>query len=607
MKILGISAFYHDSAACLVADGEIVAAAQEERFTRRKHDPSFPANAIRWCVSAGGLRSPSELDCVAFYELPLLRFDRILRTFLEHAPRGWRSFWKVLPQWIDSKLWVEEHIREQLDFGKELLFTEHHLSHAASAFLPSPFRDAAILTLDGVGEWATGSWGSGAGSAIRLGHELRYPHSLGMLYSAFTHHLGFKVNSGEYKVMGLAPYGEPRHVDAILSELVDLRDDGSFALNLDYFDYPVGLQMTSPAFAELFGCPRRQPESALEDIHLDLARSIQEVTTRIVLRMARHVRRESGSPRLCLAGGVALNCVANGALAREGVFDDLFVQPAAGDAGGALGAALHAWHCHFGNPRSPDGRSDAMRGAHLGPEFHDDEIAAYLAEFRIPHERFASQAELLEKAARLLSEGAVLGFFHGRMEFGARALGARSILGDPRHPEMQRKLNLKIKFRESFRPFAPSVLAEEADAFFELDGRSSPYMLLVAGLRPEHRIPGGPDRELRGLEKLDAPRSTLPAITHVDHSARIQTVDGRWNPAFRRLLEAFWKRTGCPVLVNTSMNVRGEPICLSPDDAVKCFLRTDMDHLVLGSFLLDKRQQKKHHLETARLQPAGLD
>jgi carbamoyltransferase len=589
MWILGLSAYYHDSAACLVQDGRIVAAAQEERFTRKKHDHRFPAHAVEYCLRHAGLTA-RELDYAVFYDKPLQKFDRLLETYLDHAPAGIRSFLQAMPLWLREKLWMREQIAKQCGFGGKVLFTEHHESHAASAFFPSPFDAAAILTLDGVGEWATSSYGRGSGNRVELFAELHFPHSLGLLYSAFTYYTGFKVNSGEYKVMGLAPYGEPRYVQQILDELVDLREDGSLRLNMKYFHYCQGLTMTNAAFDELFGGPPRPPESRLTQREMDLARSIQEVTEEAMMRMARHVQRVTGERHLCLAGGVALNCVGNGRILREGPFERLWIQPAAGDAGGALGAALSVWHQYLDNGRIPDTASDAMSGSYLGPAYTNDEIRAFLDSTGARYVE-VDHRELAERVAALLAQEKVVGWFQGRMEFGPRALGARSILGDPRSPRMQSVMNLKIKFRESFRPFAPSVLRERVGEWFELDC-DSPYMLLVAPVREHLRIPMSEEQQrLFGIDKLNVPRSTIPAITHVDYSARIQTVSRRDNPLYHDLLRAFERLTGCPVLVNTSFNVRGEPIVCTPEHAYTCFRRTEMDYLVLGDFLLDKREQ----------------
>lgn len=586
--VLGISAYYHDSAACLLKNGTIIAAAQEERFTRKKGDASFPEHAVRYCLAEAGI-TVDQLACVGFYDKPLLKFERILETYLGVVPQGVRQFLKAGPLWIKEKLFTDRDLRKQLGYDGDVFYAEHHESHAASAFYPSPFEEAAILTMDGVGEWATASIGVGRGNEIDILHELRWPDSLGLLYSAFTYHLGFKVNSGEYKVMGLAPYGEPRFVDKILTELMDLREDGSFQLNQRYFSYLSGLTMTNGAFSTLFGTPRRAPEAKLTQVEMDLARSIQEVCGEVMLRMARHAHGITGSRNLCLAGGVALNCVGNGRLLREGPFDEVWIQPAAGDAGGALGVAELIWHRHMNGARVTTGR-DAMRGAYLGPSFAESEIETYLERGGAVYEKLERE-DLIERAAELLARGDVVGWFSGRMEFGPRALGARSILGDPRSREMQRLMNLKIKFRESFRPFAPSVLADRVSEYFELD-RPSPYMLLVADVREELRIDMGEEgRQRWGIDKLNLPRSNIPAVTHVDYSARIQTVDREDNPEYHDLLHRFGELTGCPVLVNTSFNVRGEPIVCTPEDAYRCFMRTNMDHLVLWPFLLHRNEQ----------------
>ena len=589
MKILGISAFYHDSAAALVQDGEIIAAAQEERFTRKKHDHRFPERAIAYCLQEAGIE-PEQLDAVAFYDKPWVKFERLLETYLAFAPAGIRSFLKSMPLWLKEKLWMGELIGNKTGFRGELIYPEHHQSHAASAFFPSPYQRAAILTVDGVGEWATATWGVGEGNSIRLEAELRFPHSLGLLYTAFTYYTGFKVNSGEYKVMGLAPYGEPRYVDLILSELMDLKEDGSFRLNQRYFNYCQGLTMTSEAFHELFGGPPRVPESEITQREMDLARSVQEVCEEVMLRMARHVKKQTGERYLVMAGGVALNCVANGKILRSGLFEDLWIQPAAGDAGGALGAALFAAHQLHDLPRRADGVRDAMKGAYLGPSWSGDEIEAWLRQRGHPYRRYPVE-EIPDVAAEALAAGKVVGWFQGRMEFGPRALGARSILGDPRSPQMQRTLNLKIKYRESFRPFAPSCLVEDVGEYFELD-RPSPYMLIVAPVRQERRRPMSErERSLFGIAKLNVPRSDIPAVTHVDYSARVQTVDSRDHSLYHRLIEAFKERTGYGVVVNTSFNVRGEPIVCSPEDAYRCFMRTEMDVLVLADCLLEKVDQ----------------
>jgi carbamoyltransferase len=596
MHILGISAYYHDSAACLVRDGEVLAAAQEERFTRRKHDHRYPTNAVEFCLRRAGI-TPKELDYVAFYDKPLLKFERLLETYIDYAPSGLRSFLMAMPLWLREKLWIREQVSKEAGFGGKVLFTEHHESHAASAFFPSPFESAAVLTMDGVGEWATSSYGYGKGNELHLLKELHFPHSLGLLYSAFTYYTGFRVNSGEYKVMGLAPYGEPRYVKLILDELVDLREDGSLRLNMKYFNFAAGLTMTNGAFDRLFGGRPRAPESEVTQREMDLARSVQEVTEEAMLRMARHVHQETGEKNLCLAGGVALNCVGNGRILREGPFEQVWVQPAAGDAGGSLGAALSVWYQYLGNGRRVEevcrGRADGMRGAYLGPEFSADEIEESLVTLgaryrRVPHEGLA------ETVARLLAEEKVVGWFQGRMEFGPRALGARSILGDPRSPRMQSQMNLKIKFRESFRPFAPSVLRERVSDYFELE-TDSPYMLLVAPVRASLRRDTTKEEEgLFGIEKLNVPRSTIPAVTHVDYSARVQTVRREESPAFYDLLAAFERLTGCAVLVNTSFNVRGEPIVCTPAQAFACFMRTEMDCLVVGDFLLLKTEQGRN-------------
>ncbi len=577
MNILGISCWYHDAAACLLQDGRIVAAAQEERFSRKKHDPEFPRRAIAYCLREGGI-STKDLDLVAFYEKPFLKFERLLETYLSYAPKGLASFMKAMPLWLKLKIWIPDLLSKELDFDGTLIFPEHHESHAASAFFPSPFERAAFITTDGVGEWATTSFGIGEGHRVRLHAEIHFPHSLGLLYSAFTYFCGFRVNSGEYKLMGLAPYGEPRYVDVIRNELIDLKDDGSFRLNMAYFTYPAGLTMTGRRFAALFDGPPRRSEAPLTRREMDLARSVQVVTEEAMMNMARHVHRQTGERNLCLAGGVALNCVANGRLLHEGPFERLWIQPAAGDAGGALGAALAAWHEYEGRERAPV-TPDAMQGAYLGPAFSDAEIEAFLDHEELPREYVGYDA-LPDRVAELLAEQKVVGWFQGRMEFGPRALGARSILADPRGREVQRRVNLKIKFRESFRPFAPSVLADRADDFFDL-GAASPYMLLVAPVR-KVSIEG------EGLERLQHIDSPVPAVTHVDGSARIQTVHEETNPLYYRLLQAFEARTGCPVVVNTSFNVRGEPIVCTPEDAYRCFRRTHMDVLALGPYLVAK-------------------
>jgi carbamoyltransferase len=591
--ILGLSAFYHDSAAALVVDGRIVAAAQEERFTRRKHDAGFPARASAFCLEYAGLRT-GDLDAVVFYEKPLRKFDRLLETYLAFAPRGFRSFLAAIPQWLQTKLHLPRVIRRGLPgrYRGPLLFTEHHEAHAASAFFPSPFEEAAILTIDGVGEWATSVFGVGRGERIDLQAELRFPHSLGLLYAAFTAYLGFRVNSGEYKVMGLAPYGQPVYRDVILRHLLDLRPDGSFRLDQRYFRYCHGLTMTSRHFHRLFGGPPRRPESELQQRHLDLAASVQAVTEEVVLRMARHVHTRTGQNNLVLAGGVALNCVANGRLLREGPFQRVWVQPAAGDAGGALGAALFVAHQLLGVSRRID-PDDAQQGSLLGPAFSDEEVSDFLHGVEAVATQYADEAELLDAVAGLLADGKVVGWFHGRMEFGPRALGGRSILADPRRPEMHALLNEKIKLREAFRPFAPCVLEEAACDYFEMPaGLSSPYMLFTFPVAQQQRHPFAHLEDWDGgLAQLGVPRSTIPAVTHVDGSARVQTVDGRRHGRFYRLLQAFRRRTGCPVLVNTSFNIRGEPIVCTPADAYRCFVHTDLDALVLEDHLLLKAEQ----------------
>jgi carbamoyltransferase len=605
VNILGISAFYHDSAACLVRDGRIVAAAQEERFTRRKHDAAFPKHAVEYCLREAGL-SVGELDYVAFYEKPFLKFDRILHSYLARAPAGLRSFLMAIPLWIRERIWMKELIRRELNYAGKILFPEHHESHAASAFFPSPYPEAAILTVDGVGEWTTTSFGAGRGHQIEMRSEIQFPHSLGLLYSAFTYFTGFKVNSGEYKLMGLAPYGEPKYVDLILRELLDLKEDGSFRLNLRYFDYTVGLTMTNHRFNRLFGGPPRKPESRLTQRDMDLARSIQEVTEEVMFRMARHVRRETGMRNLCLAGGVALNCVANGRILREGVFENIWIQPAAGDAGGALGAALFAWHQCLGNPREVDGKRDRQHGSCLGPGFSTDEIRRFLVARNVPFTEL-TDGELPERVADLIQAEKVIGWFQGRMEFGPRALGARSIIGDARSPKMQEVMNLKIKFRESFRPFAPTVLRERVSDYFDLD-RESPYMLLVAPVAGKHRrqLTDG-ERRRFGMEKLLTIRSTIPAVTHVDYSARVQTVTESDHPVYYRLIKKFEEKHGCPVIINTSFNVRGEPIVCTPEHAYLCFMRTNMDYLVLGNFLIEKTGQKPLDKDVDWLREFELD
>jgi carbamoyltransferase len=629
--ILGLSAYYHDSAACLLVDGTIVAAAQEERFTRRKHDAGFPAHAARYCLEAGGLTA-DRLDHITFYDKPLVKFERLFETYLDYAPRGFASFRKAMPLWIGDRLWMSERIGKDLGFSGRILFSDHHESHAASAFYPSPYEEAAVLTMDGVGEWATSSLGMGSGSRLDMQAELKFPHSIGLLYSAFTYFCGFKVNSGEYKLMGLAPYGEPKYARLIREKLVHVCEDGSIRLDMDYFDFADRLRMTGEGFERLFGGPARAPESKLTQREMDLARSIQDVTEEIVLKMACHVKKMTGARYLCMAGGVALNCVANGKLLEAGIFDDIWIQPAAGDAGGAVGAALSIWHRHLGMPReSAEKRGtwrlgrreekeissnereagggetlrasasaasvadlppyeDGMSGAFLGPSYPSKQIQTWLESRHYPFRTFPT-SEIPDEVAKLLASGKVVGLLQGRMEFGPRALGGRSILGDPRSPAMQSVMNLKIKFRESFRPFAPSVLREEAARWFTLDG-DSPYMLLCADVVPEkRRAMSAEENALWGIEKLNVPRSSIPAVTHVDYSARLQTVRRETNPVYHAILSAFQERTGCPVVVNTSFNVRGEPIVCTPEDAYRCFMRTAMDALVLENHVLVRDDQ----------------
>ncbi len=601
--ILGISAFYHDSAACLVRDGDIVAAAQEERFSRKKHDPRFPEQAIAACLEQAGI-AIEDVDYVAFYDKPFLKFERLLMTYLTVAPKGLRSFFDQMPLWLTEKISMRKTIRRKLKYEGKVLFPTHHQSHAAAAFFPSPFEEAAFLTLDGVGEWATSTYGVGRGNRVEILKQISFPHSLGLLYSAFTYFTGFKVNSGEYKLMGLAPYGEPRYVDVILRELIDVKEDGSFRLNMRYFDYCGGLRMTNARFAALFGGPARVPESRITQREMDLARSVQAVTEEVILRMARSVQAVTNMKHLVLAGGVGLNCVANGRVLREGPFENVWIQPAAGDAGDALGCALFVWHQLLGNERKADGRR--QKASYLGPAFTDDAIQSYLDEEHIPYTRLARE-DLCEQVAELLAGGQVVGWFQGKMEFGPRALGGRSILGDPRSREMQSLINLKIKFRESFRPFAPTVLREHVDAYFELD-RESPYMLLVAPVKRERLRELSADEEgAEGFDKLKVIRSDVPAITHVDNSARVQTVDKDDNPLYHELISRFYEKTGCPVVINTSFNVRGEPIVCSPRDAYTCFMRTDMDFLAMGSFLLDKRQQEPWDKNDQWMQEYELD
>ena len=604
MKIVGISAYYHDSAAALIVDGQIVAAAQEERFTRKKHDPAFPANAVKYCLDYSGLRL-NDLDAVVFYDKPLLKFERLLETYYAFAPRGVRSFLTAIPVWLKEKMFLKRLLRQELTnlYGDEakrinILFPEHHLSHAASAFYPSPFERAAVLTIDGVGEWATASICLGEGNRLTVFTELQFPHSLGLLYSSFTYFLGFRVNSGEYKLMGLAPYGDPdspevsRYINLIKSELVSLKDDGSLWLNQDYFNYATGLRMVhEKKWEQLFGMRTRRPEDELLEQHCNLGLAIQCITEEVVINMGREAKRLTGASALCLAGGVALNCVANGKLQRSGVFDDIFIQPAAGDAGGSLGAALAAYHIYFGQPSVLTGKMDALNGSYLGPSFSDEDVQIIARKYEAPHSHYPDFGDLSTETARLLADGNVVGWVQGRMEFGPRALGGRSILGDPRNAEMQKKLNLKIKYRESFRPFAPSVLADRCAEYFDYQG-TSPYMLLVHPVKPSRQktLPAN-YHQLPLRDKLYVLRSDLPSITHIDFSARIQTVHRETNPRYYELIESFRQLTGYGVIVNTSFNVRGEPIVCTPEDAYRCFMRTEMDYLVVGNYLFAKQNQ----------------
>ena len=591
MNILGISCFYHDSAACLVSDGKIIRAAQEERFTRKKHDFNFPVHAINWCLEEGKISS-KDLDYVVFYDKPFIKFDRILETALTYAPSGIRQFIQAMPLWLKQKLWIPEIIREQLGYQGKVLFCEHHESHAASAFYPSPFKEAAFLTIDGVGEWETASFGVGKDNELELEHYLQFPHSLGLLYSAFTYYAGFKVNSGEYKLMGLAPYGQPRYVDLILKKLVDIKDDGSFKINMEYFGFCNGLRMTNWKFERLFGGVPRKPEAKITQKEMDIAASIQKVTEEIMLKMVRHIHKSTGQKNLCLAGGVALNCVGNGRILREGGFENIWIQPASGDAGGSLGAALLVWHKYLGNKRIADGVKDSQAASLLGPEYNDEEIGDFLKNKNIPFKKL-EPFELPRFVAGLIEGGNVIGWFEGKMEFGPRALGSRSIIGDARNKEMQAKMNLKIKYRESFRPFAPTVLREEVNNWFELD-RESPYMLLVAPVKKDKRFDADVALNAeKGFDKLKVVRSLVPAITHVDYSARVQTIKREDNPLYYDTINEFFNKTGCPVIINTSFNVRGEPLVCTPEDAFLCFMRTEMDYLVMGSYLLDKKLQAK--------------
>ncbi len=588
MDILGISCFYHDSAACLIREGKILAAAQEERFSRKKHDPRFPSNAIAYCLEEGGI-SVQDLEVVVFYDKPILTFDRLLMSYLTVAPKGLRSWLEALPLWLGKKLHIPKVIKREINYDGDVLFTEHHEAHAASAFYPSPFDEAAILTVDGVGEWATASYGFGHGHEIELLKELQFPDSLGLLYSAFTYFTGFRVNSGEYKLMGLAPYGEPRFKDMILSELIDIKEDGSLRLNLTYFDFLGGLRMTNRRLARLFGGPPRKPEAEITQREMDLAASIQSVTEEIMLRMARHVYEETKLKSLCLAGGVALNCVGNGRILRESPFEDIWIQPAAGDAGGALGAALSVWYRYLGNPRPAPNGPDSQHGSYLGPSFSNDSVRSYLENNGRPYHNLDPDKRAITIASEI-ANGKIVGYMAGRMEFGPRALGARSILGDPRREDTQTVMNLKIKYRESFRPFAPSVLEERASEYFDLD-RPSPYMLLVATVREERRLPQPTGKMVSMLDRLKMKRSDIPAVTHLDYSARVQTVNQAVKPDFHAVISEFDKLTGCAVLVNTSFNVRGEPIVCTPEDAYRCFMRTEMDVLVIEDCILFKDEQ----------------
>ncbi len=590
MYILGISAFYHDSAACLVKDGEILSAVQEERFTRKKHDHNFPQKAIEFCLADAGIKA-NQLDLVAFYDKPFLKFERLLETYLTYAPIGIKSFIKAMPLWIKEKLWMKEMIKEKLCYTGKIIFPEHHESHAASAFYPSPYNKAAILTMDGVGEWTTTSFGVGEENDIKIFADIKFPHSLGLLYSALTYYTGFKVNSGEYKVMGLAPYGEPKYKKLIYDNLIDVKEDGSFRMNMEYFNYCQGLTMTNGKFSKLFGGPPRQPETKLTQKEMDIARSLQEVTEEIVLKLGNHVFKETKQKNLCLAGGVALNCVANGRLLREGPFENIWIQPAAGDAGGALGAALIGWYKYHKRPRFADEKTDKQKGSYLGPAFSDKEISKFIQSLNLTAKRYDDE-QLIEKVADIIKSEKVIGWFDGKMEFGPRALGSRTIIGDARSPKMQATMNIKIKFREGFRPFAPSVLCEKVSDYFEIE-KESPYMLLTADVKKERRIQmSDNDQKKWGIDKLNVVRSDIPAITHVDYSARLQTVHKETNPRYHKLISKFEEKTGCAVIINTSFNVRGEPIVCSPEDAYKCFMRTNMDYLVLGNFILNKEDQK---------------
>jgi len=611
--ILGISAYYHDSAAALVSDGNITAAAQEERFTRKKHDASFPKHAVEYCLLEAGIEL-CDVDYVVFYDKPLIKFERILETYLAYAPKGFKSFLAAMPIWLKEKLFLKTTLKRELSALSELkikdlpqlTFTQHHESHAASAFYPSPYKKAAVMCLDGVGEWATSSVWLGDGNGLTPQWEIDFPHSLGLLYSAFTYYTGFKVNSGEYKLMGLAPYGEPRYVDTILDHLIDLKDDGTFRLDMSYFNYATGLTMTNNKLHKLFGADPRKSESEISQFEMDIARSIQEVTEEIVLRLAKTVKRELDVDYLCLAGGVALNCVANGRMLREGIFKDIWIQPAAGDAGGALGAALSIWHSYLEKPRESNDSNDVMQGSYLGKQFSNQEITDYLDGINAVYTPLDDN-ELMPKLAEILGNENVIGWFSGRMEFGPRALGGRSIIGDPRSSKMQSVMNLKIKYRESFRPFAPAVNIDKVSEWFEID-RKSPYMLLVAPVNQKKLVAMTEDQQkLFGIEKLNIPRSDIPAVTHVDYSARVQTVHPETNPRFHKLIDCFEQQTGCPVLINTSFNVRGEPIVYSPEDAYRCFMRTGMDYLVMENILLTKSDQPEQEQDDSWKDEFELD
>ena len=590
MYILGISAFYHDSAACIIKNGIIIAAAQEERFTRIKHDHSFPINAINYCLDEAKINA-NNLDLVSYYEKPFSKFERILETNLSYSPIGLKSFLMSMPLWIKKKIWIKDLIKNELEFKGDIIFPEHHESHAASAFFPSPFKESAIITVDGVGEWSTTSVGIGRNNKIKMINDIRFPHSLGLLYSAFTFYCGFKVNSGEYKLMGLAPYGRPIYKNIIYNNLIDVKADGSFRMNMRFFNYCSGLTMTNQNFHKLFSGPPRKPESNLTQKEMDLASSIQVVLEEIMIKIASHTKEITGMKSLCMAGGVALNCVANGKLLRSGLFDNIWIQPAAGDAGGAVGCALFAWYQYFNNERKPDNLNDSMQGAYLGPEFSNNEIKTFLKKRNYPFRKL-SDRELPIKIADLIGDGKVIGWFQGRMEFGPRALGSRTIIADPRSKNMQKKLNLKIKFRESFRPFAPSILAEKISDYFDIN-IESPYMLLVGSVREDKQIEMTEnEKNYFGLKKLNVARSQFPAITHVDYSARVQSVNKKTNPRYHEMISQFYKKFGSPLIVNTSFNVRGEPIVCSPEDAYLCFMRTDMDYLIIGNYLLKKSDQK---------------